>query len=355
MASIKKHKSKGKLRGMEICGGAERFSIWIGKPSASQANLLLSYISQLETSKKLGLPCDNPAVLSWLTKMEDKFYEKLVKAELVPERRQQNLSQLFEDVLAIRDLKPGTIENYTKQFERFTEFLEDKLVKDVTEADCLAFANSLTVAPDTKATTLRNIKHALAASSEIVENPFNRINTKRPAPDTSKRRLIDRATIRQWCDKCTDKEFAAVLALGGLQGCRVRSEPSVLEWQHISFEGCTINIPAAKTKSRITPLFADTTKYLKAWHKEQGQPKEGLLFPRLVTQHTLIERMKRLTGLKIPKVWINLRSSAESHLVSEGFPLHTVATWLGNSPIVAAKHYLQISPSSFEEAKKIGL
>lgn len=354
MASIKKHKSNGKIRGYEICGGAERFSIWIGKPSPSQANLLLSYISQLETSRKLGLQCDNPAVTAWLSAMDDKFYAKLVSAELVPARRQQRLSQLFESVLALREIKASTAKNYHNQFKRFTTFLGDKLVKDVSEDDCLAFSDSLTVAADTKATILRNIKHAMDSSSEVDPNPFERINTRRPAPDTSRRRLVERATVRQWCDKCDDKEMAAVIALGGLQGCRVRSEPSVLEWQHISFEGGTINIPAAKTKSRITPLFADTAKYMKAWHEESGKPSEGLIFPKLPTQNTLIERMKKLTGQHIPKVWVNLRSSAESYLVSEGFPLHTVASWLGNSPIVAAKHYLQISPASFEEAKQIG-
>lgn len=354
MASLKKYKSANKIRGYAICGGAERFQIWIGKPSPSQANLLLSYISQLETSRKLGLQCDNPAVTTWLSNLDDKFYQKLLTADLVPERRQQKLSQLFDDILSRRDIKAGTRKNYVRLFARFTEFLGDKLVKDVTEADCLRFAESLDVKDYTKASYLRNLKHALADSEEIDKNPFDRINTRSPAPDHSRRRLIDRAVITSWCDNAQDTEMAAVIALGGLQGLRVRSEPAALRWENISFDGDTLTVPAVKTRSRIMPLFADTKRYLLNWHEECDKPTEGLVFPRLVLQDSLIARVRKLAGEDIPRVWVNLRSSAESHLVSEGFPIHMVANWIGHSAVVATKHYLQISPEAFDAAKKIG-
>ncbi len=43
---------------------------------------------------------------------------------------------------------------------------------------------------------------------------------------------------------------------------------------------------------------------------------------------------------------MNLRSSVETQLIREGFDLDTVSNWLGNSPDVARKHYLKITPGN---------
>ena len=42
-----------------------------------------------------------------------------------------------------------------------------------------------------------------------------------------------------------------------------------------------------------------------------------------------------------PKLFHNLRASRETELVSE-FPIQTACSWLGNSPVVTAKHYLTV-------------
>jgi hypothetical protein len=50
-----------------------------------------------------------------------------------------------------------------------------------------------------------------------------------------------------------------------------------------------------------------------------------------------------------PKLFQNLRSSRETEL-TEKFPLHVVCAWLGNSQLVAAKHYLQVTEDHFKNA-----
>jgi hypothetical protein len=47
----------------------------------------------------------------------------------------------------------------------------------------------------------------------------------------------------------------------------------------------------------------------------------------------------------------NLRSSREPEL-AESFPIHVVTKWLGNSPKVAMKHYLQTTEEHFAKALK---
>ena len=50
-----------------------------------------------------------------------------------------------------------------------------------------------------------------------------------------------------------------------------------------------------------------------------------------------------------PKLFTSLRSTRLTEL-SEQYPVHVVTTWLGNSPPVAAKHYLQATEAYFERA-----
>ncbi len=55
-------------------------------------------------------------------------------------------------------------------------------------------------------------------------------------------------------------------------------------------------------------------------------------------------------GLKPwPKLFQNCRSSRETEL-AENYPVQVVCDWIGNSPKVAARHYLQVTEDHFEKA-----
>jgi hypothetical protein len=40
--------------------------------------------------------------------------------------------------------------------------------------------------------------------------------------------------------------------------------------------------------------------------------------------------------------------------LAQTFPIHVVCSWLGNSPAVATKHYLQVTDADFEKAMAEG-
>ena len=68
---------------------------------------------------------------------------------------------------------------------------------------------------------------------------------------------------------------------------------------------------------------------------------------------TGLERIIEKAGLiPWPKLFQNLRSTRETEL-AETFPLHVVVAWLGNSQLVAAKHYLQVTDEHFAKASHI--
>ena len=61
-------------------------------------------------------------------------------------------------------------------------------------------------------------------------------------------------------------------------------------------------------------------------------------------------RIIKKAGLKSwPKLFQNLRSTRETEL-AEDFAAHIVCDWIGNSQLIAAKHYLQITDEHFARA-----
>src|SRR5688500_5822680 len=48
----------------------------------------------------------------------------------------------------------------------------------------------------------------------------------------------------------------------------------------------------------------------------------------------------------------NMRASRETELAAR-FPLHVVVQWLGDSTLVAAKHYLSVRDEDFAEALRV--
>jgi hypothetical protein len=52
-------------------------------------------------------------------------------------------------------------------------------------------------------------------------------------------------------------------------------------------------------------------------------------------------------------VFQDLRSSRETEL-AERFPIQVVCEWIGNSPTVASRHYLQVTDEHFRRATAAG-
>ena len=65
-----------------------------------------------------------------------------------------------------------------------------------------------------------------------------------------------------------------------------------------------------------------------------------------------MRRIVKRAGVPVwPRVFHNLRASRQTELESE-FPSHVVCSWLGNSPLIASRHYLQVRETDFAKAVK---
>ena len=65
---------------------------------------------------------------------------------------------------------------------------------------------------------------------------------------------------------------------------------------------------------------------------------------------TTFEKIVKRAGLQPrPKLFHALRASRETELAKE-YPIHVVTAWLGNTPRVALRHYVQVTDADFERA-----
>jgi integrase len=161
-----------------------------------------------------------------------------------------------------------------------------------------------------------------------------------------------------------------LLAMSRYLGVRVPSEPFSMTWDYVDWERMRIRIPSPKTEVhgksfRIVPILPEVKPLLE---RAFDEAKEGSMyvFENLRSRDSVkkaekgfwgsvnlrqqLQRMLKRGGIKPwPRLWHNLRSSAQTDLANQ-LPIHVVCEWLGNSRIVAQDHYLQITEEHFAKA-----
>ena len=148
----------------------------------------------------------------------------------------------------------------------------------------------------------------------------------------------------------------------------MQSEAFSLTWGHIDWERGRLSIPSPKTEHqgkshRVIPLFPDASpspgRSLRGSARGQGLPFPGRLAgtrhaPRIVGPERTCEphSLRSFVGLASspwPQWGHSLRASCESDL-AQSFPLATVTKWLGNTPSVALRHYVDPTEAAFDRA-----
>jgi integrase len=160
-------------------------------------------------------------------------------------------------------------------------------------------------------------------------------------------------------DACPDAQWRLIFALSRYGGLRCPSEHLKLKWGDIDWEGKRMTVHSPKTehhpngKTRVTPLFPELRSHLEVVY-DQAEEGTEYVISRYRGANTNLRSMLLAiiakAGLKPwGKLFQNLRATRETEL-AEIYPMHVVCAWIGNSPAVAAKHYLQVTDAHFAEA-----
>jgi site-specific recombinase XerD len=196
----------------------------------------------------------------------------------------------------------------------------------------------------------------------IDENPFTDVAAP-PQVNSSRAHFVTREITEKVLAACPDAEWRLIVGLSRYGGLRCPSETQALRWGDIDWASNRINVPSPKTEHlpggayRTIPLFAELRPLLSGAF---DQAESGSIY--VVSRYrgdnqnlrTQFERILRRAGVRAwERLFHNLRASRETEL-TEHFPLHVVCDWIGNSAVIAAKHYLQVTDSHFSKAAGMG-
>ena len=171
--------------------------------------------------------------------------------------------------------------------------------------------------------------------------------------------FLRREVADQVISACPDNEWKLIFAMARFGGLRTPSETLLLRWADVDWERGRLLIRSPKTEhhegkdSRLVPIFPELRPYLEAAWDAAADGAEFVIVRHRdnnVNLRTQLLRIIKRAGLKAwSKLFQNLRATRETEL-AETYLLHVVTSWLGNSQLIAAKHYLQVTDEHFAKA-----
>ena len=378
MASIC-NDSGGRKRILFVAKDGRRRAIRLGKVAKRLAESIKLRVEALNAASIAGHAVDD-ATSQWLAGLDDVMLSKLAAVGLTPERDSETLGAFSERYLAERalDMKPASLQVWQHVEHDLRDHFGNKPLRSITPDDAAGFKSYLLTRKrqkrglsDTTVSKRLTLTKQLFRNARqrklIPDNPF--ADVRHAARTTTDRQhFIDRQVTARLLDKAPNADWRCVIALCRFGGLRCPSEVLSLEWPHIDWERLRITVPSPKTEnhgkaSREIPLFPELVAILQdawdlapersvyviqneTWHKacrgENGWKNSNL--------RTTFQKIVKRAGLDPwPRLFHNLRASRETELVAE-YPIQVVTAWLGNTPTIALKHYLQVTPDHFEKA-----
>jgi len=342
-----------------------RKSIRLGGLAKKDADAICSKVGALVSASISKRPLDN-SVAQWLTEIGDDLHKKLATAGLTEPRQSATLGDFVARYIEQR-IDESTIKNF-RQVERLlnTHLGKDTVMRAITEGQADDWRQTLTK-DYAEATLNKHVKRArqifkAASRCRVIEaNPFAEVKGGSETNDERKF-FVERSVIAKAIACCPDVQWRALVTLARYGGVRTPSESLGLKWSDIDWAGDKFTVTSPKTKrhgkgSRIVPLFPELRSHL-ADAFDVAQPGDEYVITRFRdTNANLCTQFERILAKASvepwPRLFQNLRASRETELVND-FPLHVVTAWLGNSPAVATRHYLQVTDEHFQRAAQGG-
>jgi integrase len=366
MASVIRENRKGRImyRVQFYDRDGKRRSIRLTDVNRRDADAIAVRVNSLVSASVAGNPPDK-ATLEWLADVGQELADKLAGVGLIGRRESATLAAFLDGYIASRgDAKPNTIRNLKNSRERLvTQFGADRALHTIKAGEADDWRQAMVNSGLAEATISKAVKHAkqyfkLAQRKGLIRsNPFGELKAGGERNEARKQ-FIDQATVEKLIDSAPDVEWKLIIALSRFGGLRCPSETLALRWGDVDWAGKRVTIQSPKTERqgkayRVVPLFPELRKYLEAAF-DAAEPGAVHCITRYrganSNLRTQLLRIIRKAGLQPwERLFHNLRASRQTELTDE-YPAHVVADWLGNTPEVADRHYLQTTEAHFRRA-----
>jgi len=284
---------------------------------------------------------------------------------------ESRLKPFLDGYIALRrDLKPSTVTALGQAVGYLVEhFGADKRLRDITRGDAKEFGLFLEAKTLAAATIRRRLGMAkqffrFAFDKHVIaENPFAGIKTANLA-NPARQHYIDGPTAQKVLAACPDAEWRLIFALCRYAGLRCPSEIVGLRWAEVLWGENRFLVHSPKTErhegqaTRQVPIFAELAPHLQAAFDAAEPGAEYVITRYRPSNANLSTQLRRIlwrAGIDAwPRLFQNLRASCDTDLAAR-FPAHVCARWLGHTPAIAAKHYLQLTDADFDAAAGLTL
>jgi len=371
MASLSKETTRSGKVGWRIVwtdSEGKQKALRLGQIPRRAAERMLILTERLLEARRLGLPLD-PETTRWVEDLDDTIAERLARLGLIPPRKMLTLAEFLQDwIHTMTHCKSATkIARGLTVKDLMGFFGPSKPIREITREEAEAFHQHLADRGLRPATVAKRIEHAKMAFRRGVtiglleKNPFEHVKCK--TPNLSERRqYVPAETVEKLLPHCPNWVWRLLLVLARFAGLRTPSEPFSLKWEDVLWAEGKLLINSPKTGLRAVPLFPRVRKALEeAW--ELAEPGSDYIFPEEYRRRamgpagfqnanlrtTLLKIIRRAGEKPWPRLWHNLRASCETDLVKR-YPLPVVAKWLGNSSMIAYRHYVDPTDQHFQAA-----
>jgi integrase len=349
-----------------VAGDGKRRTIRLGKAPQRIAEEVRIKVEALNAAAVAGLSWDAETA-RWVASLGVVLADKLAAVGLIPKRQDRDGARLgdFIDAYIARrtDVKTNTASNLRMFGDRLIAFFgKDKNLADIKRSDADDWALYLKREKYAEATVGRTIKGArqlfkAACRAELItRNPFEDLKAA-CNPDKERQHFVSHADTQRVLDACPDAEWRLLVALARFGGLRCPSEHLALTWPDVDWDRERFRVDSPKTGERWVPIFPELRPYLEQVFEQAPEGAVNVITRYRDTNQNLrtqLNRIVRRAGLvPWPKPFQNMRASRETELAAL-YPLHVVCTWIGNSMLVANKHYLQTTEEDFRRAAKSG-
>ena len=375
MASLSKNKKNGTFSIQFYTKDKKRVTVRIGKVSDRNAEAICRHVEHLCIAHANGHPVAKETQ-AWLVDVGPVLRARLAKAGLVEPDRRLTFSEFLASWLQGKKAagyKPTSIIAWGQTVAALTALAGQRRLDSITHSDGELFRESMRTKKYRPTTVHKRMSHAKGILEEAVrlghldKNPFRHVRTRQGDP-SERRAYVRVEDIQRVIEFMPNVWWRLLVALARFSGLRVPSEPFHLTWGDVDWERGRLTVPSPKTEGqgkphRLIPLFPQLRPYLEAAF-DAATEGDVFVFPEEFRRRATGERgfngcnLRTTFGKCIrkagvepwPRMWHSLRASCESDL-AQSFPLAVAAKWLGNTPSVALRHYVDPTDLAFEAAK----
>ena len=373
MASIS-NDPNGRRRILFVAPAGDRKTIRLGKCDRKTAESICRHVEALLAAKISGQPVPRDTA-AWLATVGEQLRDKLAAVGLIAAEQKVTVGEFLANWLDNKKAmghKPASLLAWGQAVADLQKQFGPRALGSLTHADGEAFRAAMQGRGLRPTTIHKRLGHARQMLEDAVRlghiaaNPWKHVRQRSGDP-SERRAYIPISDVERVIEHCPNVWWKLLVALARFGGLRIPSEAFSLTWGDVDWERGRLSVPSPKTEHlgkthRVIPLFPLLRPHMEAAF-EQAAEGSVYVFPEEYRRRvqgpygwananlrTTLAKVIRRAGVEPwPRLWHSLRASCESDL-AQSFPLATVTKWLGNTPSVALRHYVDPTEAAFARA-----